>query len=98
MHLLSTSDPVMNLGTAPPGTTDSDPRKSAPPETSNFFLFKRVVDAFACLVLLVLTAPLLLLAMVAGQADLARPGDVYADAARMQRPAVHHLQNPHHVP
>ncbi len=61
--MLSTSDPVMKLGLPRPGTTDSNPEIRVP-ETGSQFLFKRFADSVAAAALLILTAPLLLLAMV----------------------------------
>jgi lipopolysaccharide/colanic/teichoic acid biosynthesis glycosyltransferase len=61
--MLSTSDPVMKLGPPRPGASDSNPEIQAP-GTRSHFLFKRFADSVAATALLILTAPLLLLAMV----------------------------------
>ena len=53
----------MKLGPALPGTTDSNPEIRVP-ENSSYFLFKRFTDSVAAGVLLIFTAPLLLVAML----------------------------------
>ncbi len=60
--MLSTSDAKMNTRPGPQSASDSTPEIGSP-EDRFYFSFKRVVDAVAALVLLVLTSPLLLLAM-----------------------------------
>ena len=61
--MLSTSDPIMKFGVAPPGTSDSNPEIKTP-QASNYFLLKRVADAVAAAVLLITVTPLLFLAML----------------------------------
>jgi lipopolysaccharide/colanic/teichoic acid biosynthesis glycosyltransferase len=61
--MLTAGEPRPNSGPFPAGATDSNPEVRLP-QASPYFWLKRVVDGFAALVLLVVTAPLVLLAML----------------------------------
>ena len=60
--MLSARRPRPNAGPSP-GATDSDAEIQSP-EISPYFVFKRALDVVAALLLLVVTAPLVLLAML----------------------------------